>query len=150
MKRSVLYTILMGIVILFAASCNDHMTENKKNEGKPDLIVYYIFINDTESDCRIKWSQQIYERIHINEISILSHDHYTVTDTETTGLYMAQEATFSFADGNQMDMKLKSIAGGINWWDMLPNSVNELLTNKPYIEIRVFHLSDVIAAAQNQ
>ena len=151
MKKPALYTILLGVNAFFAVSCNDHMIDDNRIEGIPEMSCMYNYVNDTDSDCIVTWSYPGYEQQISKEESIPAHTHYSEYGMpgNPSFLYCALTASFIFADGKEchIERTIKS-ESGLLWWDVLPNTVYEMLTHtSPIYEVKYFLLSDVIATA---
>lgn len=147
--RQVLYFIVLIIIFLFLSSCRRHRIE----EIDYAYECHYSWTNDTEKDCAIKWFHDVGNGIGevAESIEIKAGDSYKKTGwNDYNLLYSAKRMSFSFAGESPFQVENPNHVDGIdgeNWWNTLPKSSYELISDKPILEERRFYLSDVLDLA---
>lgn len=142
------HVTFISVFVLFAftmISCKRHKIEEIDYEYE----CHYSWTNDTEKDCAIKWFHDAGNGIGevAESIEIKAGDSYEKTGwNDYNLLYSAKRISFSFAGESPFQVENPNHVDGIggeNWWNTLPKSSYELISDKPILEERKFYMSDV-------
>jgi hypothetical protein len=157
MKKVLIFLLFVALALIMA-SCHVAEKNGTENNDKPDSWNEYVFVNDTERDCRITW---YYEYSQVDDHGV--HDKITATKTvqievgksyqeggryQDSLLYMAPEITFFFDDADPYDVEnsgIKPYSMPRNWWDLLSDTKSEIVSQRPIVSRSTFYLSDVWA-----
>ena len=111
----------------------------------PDYDLESVWVNDTDKDCTVKWFYMSYGKETPETVQIGPEEKYSRTDYHNSHmLYHAIRISFSFSGNAPLEIENPNriVNGGKNWWDSLPNTSCEVITDQSVI--KTFYLSDVL------
>ena len=140
--------VFLGLLVLMSLSTVSCLKDIICVYPIPDNELESVWVNDTDKDCTVQWFYMAYGKEILDTVQIGPGDKYSSMDYYNSHmLYHARRISFSFSGEVSFETENpnSTVNGGWNWWDSLPKSSFEILTDKS--AVKTFYLSDVLDLA---